>query len=62
MTGTKPMRVALYARVSTTNHGQDVIVQKRELGTTESVSCFPRVFRGRRPLVRFPLTRSLADC
>jgi resolvase-like protein/single-stranded DNA-binding protein len=31
MTDTKPIRVALYARVSTSNHGQDVTVQTREL-------------------------------
>jgi DNA invertase Pin-like site-specific DNA recombinase len=31
MADTKSMRVALYARVSTTNHGQDVTVQTREL-------------------------------
>jgi DNA invertase Pin-like site-specific DNA recombinase len=29
--GTKPHRVAIYARVSTTNHGQDVTLQTREL-------------------------------
>src|SRR6266849_7827341 len=31
MTGTRPIRVALYARVSTSNHGQDVTLQTREL-------------------------------
>src|SRR5207249_3557748 len=31
MTETKPIRVALYTRVSTTNHGQDVTLQTREL-------------------------------
>ncbi len=31
MTDTRPIRVALYARVSTSNHGQDVTVQTREL-------------------------------
>src|SRR6202171_4580971 len=31
MTNTRPIRVALYARVSTSNHGQDVTVQTREL-------------------------------
>jgi DNA invertase Pin-like site-specific DNA recombinase len=31
MVVTKQMRVALYARVSTNNHGQDVTVQTREL-------------------------------
>jgi DNA invertase Pin-like site-specific DNA recombinase len=31
MTDTRPIRVALYARVSTTNHGQDVTLQTREL-------------------------------
>ena len=31
MKGTKTMRVAIYARVSTTHHGQDVTVQTREL-------------------------------
>ncbi len=31
MTDTRPIRVALYARVSTSNHGQDVILQTREL-------------------------------
>lgn len=31
MTYTKPIRVALYARVSTNNHGQDVTLQTREL-------------------------------
>jgi len=37
MTDTKPIRVALYARVSTSNHGQDVTVQTREL--KEFVEC-----------------------
>jgi len=32
MTDTRPIRVALYARVSTSNHGQDVTLQTRELG------------------------------
>src|SRR5260370_31568972 len=31
MTDTRPIRVALYARVSTSNHGQDVTLQTREL-------------------------------
>lgn len=31
MVETKPIRVALYARVSTSNHGQDVTLQTREL-------------------------------
>jgi DNA invertase Pin-like site-specific DNA recombinase len=31
MVKTKPMRAALYARLSTINHGQDVTVQTREL-------------------------------
>src|SRR6202171_1628167 len=31
MTDTRPIRVALYARVSTNNHGQDVTLQTREL-------------------------------
>lgn len=31
MTDARPIRVALYARVSTTNHGQDVTLQTREL-------------------------------
>jgi DNA invertase Pin-like site-specific DNA recombinase len=31
MTDKKPIRVALYARVSTSNHGQDVTLQTREL-------------------------------
>lgn len=31
MLGTVPLRVALYARVSTSNHGQDVTLQTREL-------------------------------
>jgi DNA invertase Pin-like site-specific DNA recombinase len=31
MTNTRDIRVALYARVSTTNHGQDVTLQTREL-------------------------------
>ena len=31
MVDTKPTRVALYARVSTSNHGQDVTLQTREL-------------------------------
>ena len=31
MTNTRPIRVALYARVSTSNHGQDVTLQTREL-------------------------------
>lgn len=31
MVDTKPTRVALYARVSTNNHGQDVTLQTREL-------------------------------
>ena len=31
MLGAKPIRVALYARVSTSNHGQDVTLQTREL-------------------------------
>ena len=31
MTDTRPTRVALYARVSSSNHGQDVTLQTREL-------------------------------
>ena len=31
MTDTGPIRAALYARVSTSNHGQDVTLQTREL-------------------------------
>ena len=31
MTDTGPIRIALYARVSTSNHGQDVTLQTREL-------------------------------
>jgi len=31
MTDKRPIRVALYARVSTSNHGQDVTLQTREL-------------------------------
>src|SRR5882762_2118692 len=31
MTDTRPIRVALFARVSTSNHGQDVTLQTREL-------------------------------
>jgi DNA invertase Pin-like site-specific DNA recombinase len=37
MRETRPIRVALYARVSTSNHGQDVTVQTREL--KEFVEC-----------------------
>src|SRR5882762_674638 len=37
MVETKTIRVALYARVSTTNHGQDVTLQTREL--KEFVEC-----------------------
>lgn len=37
MTDTKPIRVALYARVSTSNHGQDVTLQTREL--KEFIEC-----------------------
>jgi hypothetical protein len=31
MPDARPIRVVLYARVSTSNHGQDVTVQTREL-------------------------------
>ena len=30
----QPSRAAIYARVSTTNHGQDVSMQTRELGNS----------------------------
>jgi hypothetical protein len=43
MTDLRVIRVALYARVSTSNHGQDVTLQIRELAKSPTTKLFPQV-------------------